>query len=211
MIEFPTFSIRQISRGTFLVDTTDTSNIRIYSISSILSVSLFSLENKTEKETDVLIFPSMLFEHNPKFNTELKSADILRVATIHSLFYVPLFTDDGISSTIATSREVTELLEASIAFLRKQDQDAEKSVTSLFSQKTGYETTLFDMFPFLFVNSDKRAILLQNLIFRDLQDLYALALKTDCNQNKCDSGKIFASIETTLMELQDISDEEWKK
>ena len=136
MIEFPTFSIRQISRGTFMVDTTDTSNIRIYSISSILSVSLFSLENKTEKQTDVLIFPSMLFEHNPKFNDELKSADILRVSTIHSLFYVPLLTDNGISTTIATSREIKELLEASIAFLRKQDQDAEKSVKSLFTQKT---------------------------------------------------------------------------
>ena len=211
VIKFPTFSIKQISRGTFFVDTSDTSNIRIYSVSSILSVSLYSAVNKEEQETEFMVFPSMLFEHDPKLNDELKSADILRVATIHSLMYAPLFLENDFNPQIVKSAEVKDLFTASINFLRKQDMQASESAQALFSQKMSYETELFDTFPILFVNSEKRAALLQNVLFKNLQELFFIALKTDCSKGGCDATKTLTTINLNLSDLRDISEAEYQK
>ncbi len=79
------FRISQIGRGAFYVDTTNPEEIRIFSVSALLSQELL-LRKKPIAE--VAIFPSTYFGYSPRYNDRIAGADVLRVSQLNTLRYV---------------------------------------------------------------------------------------------------------------------------
>lgn len=77
-----TVSIRPFGAGTFFMDNREERHA-IYSFSALLDISL-PLDART-KATSFTLFPTLLFEYDPRYTRSLRGADILRIATVDSI------------------------------------------------------------------------------------------------------------------------------
>ncbi|HRI35902.1 MAG TPA: hypothetical protein PK765_02280 [bacterium] len=77
-----TATFRPLGAGTFFIDNRDERHAA-YSFSALLEVSL-PLDTKTTA-TKFTLFPTLLFEYDPRYTRSLRGADMLRIATVDSI------------------------------------------------------------------------------------------------------------------------------
>ena len=143
---FNTYEIRSdsvriapLGAGTFLFNNTPDmpANVgagRIFSLSSLLGISLMDHDAVVAHFT---LFPSSLFSFDPRFSSDLKGADLIRIATVNSVRYVDMEGTAMLSAVFLKARELQERLFLNIVhedIVQKSRQYTEKYKKFLATQ-----------------------------------------------------------------------------
>ncbi len=186
------------------------SGAKIYSYSAILDVKL--LQN-TQVTTQFDLLPSLLFSYDPSQNSRLEKADVIRISTINSLFYIDARSPDfdkkifGLSTAVRRRRGAPETTSNLLPFATTDIQNElvkYESLTNTLAKKNLFTiggTDFIENYPFLFVNDSKKDAYLKNKL---LTNLVSLLQKEKSDQN----------LESVLREMKDIGESrylEWKK
>lgn len=87
-------TLKPKGRGVFLVRNTG-DQMGIFSFDAFMDIELTDNTSRTPI-TSFTLFPSLLFQHNPKNTPGLRKADILRISIVDSIRYIDMKTmEDG--------------------------------------------------------------------------------------------------------------------
>jgi hypothetical protein len=207
-VEHSDFRISQIGRGAFFVDTRNTAEIRIFSLSALLDQELL-VEGRTV--TRVQIFPSTYFGYVPKYNAQLDSADVLRVATVNTLRYADAESETGKDLIFDKDPIAAAFFDANAAFLADRAAAFGKAYETFFriSEKVP-ESDLSEDFGWYFVNEGKRAALLKGKLLRSVRNV-ALSEKCSGNDRGCPSAKTVIEALSEVLRTMDETDPDSRK
>ncbi|NDK19428.1 hypothetical protein GW819_01150 [Candidatus Gracilibacteria bacterium] len=159
-------------KGSFFVDTTRTQS-EIFSFDTFLSTELVSGTKRTPIASFIL-FPSLLFKHDPRNTLGLKDADLLRISIIDSIRYVDIKTstnslsfpgDNTLKNSVFVSRvqkDITARIHALVDLYNSFFEENNKTIQS---------TSFFDTSNTLLINGSKKEILLKNMLIENIKQL----------------------------------------
>lgn len=199
-VEHPDFRLGTLSRGNFYLDTRDPASIRMFSVSALLTAELLT-DKKTV--TTAYVFPSTYFGYVPKFNTELKDADILRVSTINTIRYVDLKDPAGDDPVLGDDPAALSFFRKNLAFEKAQAAEFGKAYANVFRLSENVSSSeLSEDFGWYFVNKEKKSAILKGKLLRNLRNL---AVAERCEGSKCESSdREISSITETLSSMGEI-------
>lgn len=199
-VEHPNFRLQTLSRGNFYLDTRDPSAIKMFSVSALLTAELLA-DKKTV--TTAYVFPSTYFGYVPKYNTELKDADILRVSTINTIRYVDLKEPTGDDPVLSGDPAALAFFRKNLEFERGQATEFGKAYANVFRLSENVSSSdLSEDFGWYFVNKEKKSAILKGKLLRSLRNL---AVSERCEGSKCESSdRAVSSIANTISSMEDI-------
>ncbi len=172
-IRIPDAIIEPLERGVFLVDTTGKEQT-IFSFNTFLQIGL--LEKKQIIPTvQFNLLPSLLFKFDPTNTSELKNADIIRIATIHSIRYMDFKNPLDIKLLFAWNREKDfYFVESVINHISNRIESFKKLNIEILSKNDEklIEDTTINTDSMLFINNAKRTIIFQNLLFKEMLKIF---------------------------------------
>lgn len=203
-VEHSDFRIRTIGRGNFYLDTRDPVMIKMFSVSALLAADLLSGKRTV---TTAHVFPSTYFGYSPAYNTELKNADILRIATVNTIRYVDLKNASGDDPVLGKDAEAREFFAKNLEFEKVRADEFGKAYSEVFRLTDNVpKTDLSEEFGWYFVNLEKKSAILRGKMLRSLRNL-AVAERCE-GATKCpDANKIVTEITDVLSDMESVNPE----
>ncbi len=187
-------------RGVFLVDTTQ-EDIIIFPFDTFLNMAL--IDSSTQSHvTNFILFPSLVFKHNPTNTSELKGADILRISLLDSIRYVDMNVpeDRGMVFPQDTRKENEETFKIIHSDVKKRFTALGQMYSALKEQNNQNkdDPSFFYDPKNLLINDLKKEIFLKNNLIKNIAQATNNAKKT---------GK--KDIENVLTEMQTLSPQKY--
>lgn len=200
-----TFEIKPKSIWRFFVDSRDSSNIKIFSLDSILEVSLLDSSNK--KSTQIILYPHMWFSFNSNRNSLVKNADLLRIESIFQVwYYKDTFYSANPASFINSFYKSTDTFVLWFFNKLKQIDQNTKDFDKVedFIVKSDYSIpwlNYINKYFVIFLNNSKKSVYYQNNIIVNLNNL-----ATDTNKDA-----ILSQVQTIKSDLENLKsiNQEW--
>lgn len=218
VVEHPDFRIRTLGRGNFYVDTRNPQELKIFSVSALLTADLLNPsdgspvpKSKTGATADprvvttAHVFPSTYFGYDPSYNTQLKDADILRISTVNTVRYVDLREPTGDDPVLGKDEAARAFFAKAMEYERSQAKTMQKAYDSAFRLSEKLEDTeLAEDFGWYFVNDKKKAVILKSRLLRSLRNV---ALSERCEVKCAPPTAAIAELAETMSAMEELDPE----
>lgn len=160
--------LRPTGRGVFIVDLTQPEPT-VYSYNSFLKADLLDVDGSIS--TQFTLFPSLLFRYDPSNTSELKKADLIRVATIDTIRFVDIDRKEGIQAVFGSENtDGTEFFSIATGDMNARIAAFNALYRSAIETDVGRlrERTTIDPSNPLFINATKKEVVLKNLLLEKI-------------------------------------------
>ena len=202
------FRVSQLWKWLFYIDSTKEIT-KIYSFNSMLWIRLFTGK---QEATWFDLFPSLLFEYDPKVNKDLLKADIIRVANVDNIMYLD-WKEEKIIKRLYPDNLDNNLIKIAYKDIKEKITKFTAYYEALLSMS--FEETanywLIKNNPSLFKNNVKKEIFYSNVVAKNFLEILKNDKARIQQKNKDDANGVTIKQKsttdtTTVSNIQEISD-----
>ncbi len=163
-------SIEQLWKGLFLFNNISWEQ-KVLSYNSFLKLNLITNNNI---DGSFQLFPSLFFNYNPTYNSEIKNADILRISTINNIYYVDTNKDDYFKKIFWDNNNMIEFLKITKTDFKKKITKFNTIYNNVFDEFKINNLRWDDLikkYPYLFLNDSKKYVYLKNDLVKNIIEI----------------------------------------
>ncbi len=195
------FEILHLSNGVYFIDTRD--EIRVFSMTALLRMQL-RIQGKLA--TTIEIFPSEYFVYDPSLEEKFIQVDVFRAGQLATLSIGNPFVPESFDRIFGTKATTAQLMfDEFLAYHKNRQIEIQKVITKLKPLASSGLSPL-ESFSLLFVNKQKKRIILENSLISLLQAMVLMESNvcSFCKDKSITSANISEKIQAHLAELAGI-------